>query len=207
MAEQLVATERTVITPQALYATLRAAWRSLIGSEPTREQLLVLMAQWAFETNNGGQSNNWNLAGIKHVAGDGHDYANYPTREFLNGEWVNLDADFRAYKTLEDAAADYLYELHSRFGFAWPAVENGDVQDFAHRLKLRGYYTAPESQYSRGLLVRRHWIDMQLGPDTQPELATSADDVLEVVRDERSIEGPLVGDGAETPPPEPEKTS
>lgn len=208
MAEELRPTERTAITPQALYSTLRAAWRALIGGEPTREQLLVIMAQWALETNNGAASNNWNLGGIKHVPGDGHDYARYATREFLHGVWETLDQDFRAYDSLEHGTEDYLFELHTRFEFAWPAVLAGDVQDFAVRLKARGYFTAPLGQYRTGLLTRWHWLDSVIGRDTQPELATTADEVLEVVKDERSIAGPIVEgqDDADSPAPPEEKT-
>lgn len=185
MSAQLVPTARTVVTAQALYGVLHDAWTALLGTEPTRAQLLTLLSQWALETGNGQACNNWNMAGIKHVAGDGHDWASYQTTEVLGGQVVHLAQDFRSYPSLEAGAADYLVFLHSRFGFAWPAVEAADVRDFAHRLKLRGYYTAPEDQYAAGLVARYHQLDAMVpqGP--------TAGGVVEVARDERSVDGPV----------------
>jgi flagellum-specific peptidoglycan hydrolase FlgJ len=130
------------------------AWRDQVGSVPARASLLVLMAQWGLETGSGRACMNWNLAGIKHVPGDGHDYAEYRTHEVLHGVDQVLVQQFRAYPSLEAGVADYLHVLRSTFGFAWPAVEAGDTADFAHRLKARGYFTADEAQYAAGLRAR-----------------------------------------------------
>jgi len=174
VAEQLVPTEHTKPALSALYACLRSEWRAQLATEPARASLLVLMAQWGHETALGSACLNWNLAGIKHTPGDGHDFAVYQTWEVLNGKHVVLDQQFRAYQSLSEGVHDYLTLLRTRFGYAWPAVEAGDVADFARRLRARGYYTDLVDSYTRGLQARYSAIDSFLGEDTVPDLSVAA---------------------------------
>lgn len=69
---------------------------------------------------------------------------------------------FRAFRTLDDGAADYLRLMHTRFRSAWPAVEAGDTQSFAELLRRARYYTDTVARYSRAL--RRHYsrLDKQI---------------------------------------------
>lgn len=173
VADRLVPTVRTRISVQPLYAVLRNAWRSQLGSEPARSALLVLLAQWSLETANGSASNNWNLAGIKYAPGCGSDYAQYLTREVVAGKPITVMQRFRAYDSLEDGAADYLRLLRTRFGAAWAFAVAGDVQAFAHALKLARYYTAPEDQYVAGLRSRYALLDQAIDEDTQPSTPTA----------------------------------
>jgi len=166
MTEKLVPTLRTHMTAADVYAALLAAWSESIATVPSRASLLTLLAQWSLETGGGGSCNNNNLGGIKHVAGDGHDYAMYLTREVINGKSVLIDQNFRAYRSIEEGAADYIHILRNTFGFAWPAVEAGDVADFAHRLKQRGYYTADEHEYAAGLRARYMSLDHLIPSDS-----------------------------------------
>jgi len=59
---------------------------------------------------------------------------------------------FRAYRTLDEGAADYLDMLHRRFASAWPAVVAGDPSQFSKLLKAARYYTADEAHYTRGVV-------------------------------------------------------
>ena len=59
---------------------------------------------------------------------------------------------FRAYRTIDEGAADYLGLLHKRFSKAWPAVIAGDPSQFSHLLKASRYYTADEQQYTRSVV-------------------------------------------------------
>lgn len=173
MVDSLLPPVPTPVSPVDLYAALRDEWRAQVGSDPSRASLLVLLAQWDFETGGGGKCIAHNLGGIKYTAGCGTDYACYATEEYVAGKPVLIHPPdpgcrFRAYGSLEDGAADYLRQLRGRFGYAWPAVLAGDVVDFAHRLRQRGYYTAPEDVYARGLEARRLVLDARLGKDTAP---------------------------------------
>jgi hypothetical protein len=166
VSDQLVPTTRTTMTPLDVLTALRSAWLALGLAMPSRAALLTLLAQWSLETGGGFASKNWNLAGIKHTQGDGHDYARYLTEEVVNGQRVTLEQDFRAYASLDDGAFDYLRTLRKNFAFAWPAVEAGEPEDFAHRLKIARYYTAPEEQYAAGLRARYRLLDEEIAPDT-----------------------------------------
>ncbi len=171
MSDQLVPTVHTPMAPAAVYAALSSAWVALLGTQPTRAELLVLLAQWAHETGGGGSADNWNLAGIKHVQGDGHDFAEYTTHEVEHGVDVTTVQRFRAYSNLGESAFDYLRTLRRDFGFAWPAVEAGDVADFGHRLKVRGYYTDSEVNYVAGLERWRAQLDAAIPADITGALA------------------------------------
>jgi hypothetical protein len=174
MADHEVAPLATKPTPSVMYTALRAGWRAILQTEPTRASVLVLLAHWGLETGNGAASRNWNVAGIKWTAGCGADFARYMTRERVNGAVIHVMQAFRAYATCEQGVADYLRELRHDFAWAWPAVEAGDVGDFAHRLKERRYYTDTEENYTAGLRAREAQLDAWIGPDTVPELPLSA---------------------------------
>jgi len=179
MPEMEVLPMVTKPAPSAMYAALRAEWRAVLGGEPSRASLLVLLAHWGLETGNGSASRNWNVAGIKWTPGCGHNFARYETRERVNGVLVRVQQSFRAYDTCEQGVADYLRVLRHDFAFAWPAVEAGDVSDFAHRLKERRYYTDTEAIYSAGLLAREAQLEEYVGPDTAPELPLSPEAVAQ----------------------------
>lgn len=60
---------------------------------------------------------------------------------------------FRAFHTIDEGALDYMGMLNRRFARAWPAVLAGDPAAFSHALKMQGYYTADEGQYTRGVIA------------------------------------------------------
>jgi peptidoglycan hydrolase-like protein with peptidoglycan-binding domain len=62
---------------------------------------------------------------------------------------------FRAFRTLDEGTADYLALLKKQFASSWPFVVAGDTAGFAHALKVKGYYTADEAQYTKALKGRR----------------------------------------------------
>lgn len=175
MPDTLVPAQRTALQAQDVYAALARAWLTVLGAPPTRASLLVLLAQWSLETGAGKACLNYNLGGIKHVPGDGRQFTIYTTTEYIGGERHLLEQSFRAYNSLNEAACDYLLELRHRFTSAWPAVEAGDPGDFAHRLKLRHYYTEPEDSYTAGLRSRYADLNKLIPPppDTDPGTPTA----------------------------------
>lgn len=54
---------------------------------------------------------------------------------------------FRAFRSLEDGANDYVGLLKKRFSSAWPALERGDADSFIGLLKQAGYFTASVDVY------------------------------------------------------------
>lgn len=177
---ELKPTVTTVCSPAAVYAALGLAWQAAFASPMPRTSGLVLLSQWALETGGGHACNNNNFAGIKHVSGDGRDWASYETTEVIGGKVVPMEQSFRAYDTLEEGAIDYLATLRHNFAPAWPAVESGDVAQFARLLSEARYYTAPEASYAAGLEAR--FAQMQaavpLETPTDPAPAPTPDDEL-----------------------------
>lgn len=189
----------TAIAISALYAALRTAWREQVKAEPARSSLLVLMAQWGHETDNGRACLNFNCAGIKWTPGCGADYAPYMTWELVNGARVTVEQKFRAYPTLVDGVEDYMRVLRRNFGYAWPAVEAGDTAAFAAKLKARGYYTDTLDNYTRGLATRYAQMDALVGDDTQPDVQLYADEAVRPVPPSPAIIG--TDDDAQPTPP------
>ena len=186
--------------PTDVYAELRDAWRRLLGNEPTRANLLVLLSHWAFETAFGRACHRYNLGNIKHRDGDGRDYVMFRCSEVVGGRQIWYDPPhpatwFRAYASLGDGVLDYLVLLRGQFGYAWPAVEAGDPADFSHRLKTRGYYTADEAVYTAGMERCLIQLDRQLGPDTAPDVQDAARAGIEQAANE-----PLDDEGEDDPP-------
>ena len=59
---------------------------------------------------------------------------------------------FRAFTDATTGAADYVKMVATRFVRAWPFVDAGDPRGFVHALKMQGYFTADETQYTNGLV-------------------------------------------------------
>lgn len=162
-----------------------AAWSRLYGSPPSEGTCGVLWAQYALETGRGVACWNNNIGNVKHVRGDGYDYVELPnTWEIIGGKKVVFQPPdpqtwFRVYESLADAMVDHLRFLERRYGNAWSSILSGDPAGFAHALKARGYYTAAESDYARGLasLVKEFQrsgayaaADVAPPPSTVPEI-------------------------------------
>ena len=172
MGEQQVPRVQTAIAPAELYTTMFGAWTGLIGSAPQRCSLLVLLAHWSHETSGGHACWNWTLGNAKHVQGDGRDFFVLHCNEFRpDGTEYFVDAQFRAFHGLAEGVNDYLVLMRGRFGYAWPFVEAGEVEDFCHALKQRGYYTAPEQEYAAGVLRNYRQMDLVIPEDPQPVAA------------------------------------
>lgn len=155
MSNQNVPPQHTPISAEQLYGALTRAWPSVVGGTANRASLLVLLAQSALETGAWKSLYNYNLGNVKHVQGDGYDFFSIRCNEFANGQEVWSQCQFRAYPNLDTGAQDYLAFLVRRFRTAWSAVEDGDPDDFVHRLKAAGYFTSSESDYQAG--VRRYF--------------------------------------------------
>jgi hypothetical protein len=176
--------ELTPCPPKDLYDCLWLAWPSVDATDTcTREALLVLLAHWALETGWGHYCHCWNIGNYKHVAGDGHTYTMFRCSEIIGGKEVFFDPPsptcmFLAYDSLRDGALAYLTHLHGRFAAAWPAIVAGDAAAFCHELKVQGYYTADEAQYTSGVVACQKQLARLI-----PEAPASAITVPDIVAD------------------------
>lgn len=170
---------KTIVTRQEVLEALWGAWIAYFNAVPKKESIWVLMSQWALESGWGNFCHCYNLGNVKSRPGDGRNYCFFECDEVLgrksaeryrakdpglvkiksyqgNMAVVQFYPDhpvarFRAFESLHGGAADYLALLAKRFHMSWPAVAAGDPAQFAHLLKLQGYYTASESRYTKTL--------------------------------------------------------
>lgn len=128
------------------------ASREYFDATPTARQINVILAHIAHETGHGKHIYNYNVGNIKKTKSDNdrHDYVTLPTFEYENGKRKDQPAKFRAYQSLDEGVKDYLNLIHKNSA-AWNAVERGDPVAFSQALKQRGYYTAPEKDYTASL--------------------------------------------------------
>jgi hypothetical protein len=162
MPATLVPATRTTYTPSQLVNGLVEGWFKLFKTIPKKESIGVLFAQNAIETGLSKSMWNNNIGNIKYISNP----TDPPTVkycmlsniwEIVNGKRVVFQPPhpatwFRAFDTLADGVEYHLNFLkNKRYKVAWSAVESGSVKDFAHLLKVQGYYTAPEADYVKGM--------------------------------------------------------
>ena len=145
-----VAAQATHATLPQLRAALARATQQVTGQAPSARFLDVLTAQAAVETGRGEHMYNWNFGGIK-GSGPSGATTTLRTKEILDGKEVEIRDGFRAYKSIDEGAVDYVSLLQRRFGGAVSAAQRGDVDGFAYALKSSGYYTASADDYAAAL--------------------------------------------------------
>ena len=149
---ETVAAQRTPVAPSRIRAALATAHRRLEGNSASNELLDVLTAHVSHETARGDRMFNYNFGGIKGVGPSGKT-ALYKTHEFVGGRKLKMTDGFRAYRSLDEGAVDYLKLMKGRYGSALERAEEGDVLGFSSALKRSRYYTAPEELYAKAMVA------------------------------------------------------
>lgn len=150
-----VAAVRTRLSGEQAAEALSSAWESIHGEKPSAETLSILTAQWAHETGRGASMYNYNFGGIKGSSPEGLS-TSLRTREGWGKTEVTIRDSFRAYRTAEDGARDYLQLLGGRYAGALESAKAGDAEGFVHNLKVRGYFTGNEQAYVRSVSSMSH---------------------------------------------------
>jgi len=144
---------QTPVTAAALYDSLVTAYRQQMGADPARETILCLLAQSALETGRWKYCWCWNLGNIRAWPGWSGAYCQQPrVSEIVNGREVfyyppDPMTNFRAYGSLDEAAASYMRTLWGDFPVAWAYAVHGDVHAFVKALYAGHYFTATEAPY------------------------------------------------------------
>lgn len=188
----------TPVSAIVLAHALVDAWRGLWSETPKRESILVLLAQGALETGRWRSMHCWNLGNAKHTPGDGRSFTFYRCNEIIAGKTVWFDPPhpascFRAFRSIQEGAVDYLGMLRRRFTKAWPAVLGGDPRAFVQQLKAQGYFTADEKPYENSVASLFHefgGLVFEITPDNAPvDDATRNRVLVGVATSLREIEG------------------
>src|SRR4051794_12451122 len=150
---------RTPLTAEQASALIGDALEHVTGEKPKPETVAILTAQWAHETGHGASMFNYNFAGIKGTGPTGLSVAQR-THEGWGVSERTITENFRAYRTAEEGARDYVSLLKSRFPGALAAAQHGDPAATVHALKQAGYFTGDEGAYTRSVTQ----IARQVGP-------------------------------------------
>ncbi|HEX3594693.1 MAG TPA: glucosaminidase domain-containing protein [Polyangiaceae bacterium] len=146
----LVKAQRTPLSGSQAADAIKSAWTDVMGEPPSKATLAVLTAQWSHETGGGRSMLNYNFGGIKGTGPSGLSAA-YGTKEGWGASEVHVTDTFRAYRTPEEGAKDYVALLARRFPKAVGAAKAGDPAAFVGALKERGYFTGNQAAYQHNV--------------------------------------------------------
>lgn len=143
--------QKTVVSRADIRGAIAKAYENQTGKKPSQNVLDTLTAQASLETGSGSAMYNYNFGGIKGGAPGTNETAKLRTKEVYDGKEVEVRDGFRAYRSLDAGADDYVRLLRGKFGAAIEQAEKGSINGFAHALKEAHYYTADESKYASAL--------------------------------------------------------
>lgn len=207
------------VRAQALTVEQQRFITSLVaGARGTQDQFgvpaSITMAQAILESGWGGstlaKAPNNNLFGIK-CGSSSSTFQNgcvtIPTREYINGEWVVVNASFRTYASVADSILDHGYYLRYRGIYDSAFLVSYSPRLFAQAIARAGYATDPA--YPTKLLTIASTYDLYAhdfgrsvgSAITDPRLGNLSSPGAQVERvGTTSASAPL---GAPVPPPEP----
>src|SRR5271163_1193092 len=145
---------RTDVSEPQMAQAIIAAWGSMFGGQPSKEQVAMILAQNNLETGNRKSMWNFNVGNITTDGNGPYDYFDdLSTNEQVSpGVWNKMNLKYRAYPSLEEGTQDYLRLLSgSHYSQAWQHILHPDPIAFSKALKAAGYYTADEAPYTKGL--------------------------------------------------------
>ncbi len=145
----------TPMRPEEAAQHLSDAWEAVLGKPPPDKALALLWAQWALETGRGRWMVDFNFAGVKGTAPRGGS-AVWWTSEGPDDDARRVRSRFRAYRSAEEGARDYVRMLKRRYPLAIRAARRGDAKGFVQALARRGYFTSEPDAYCRALSSLSH---------------------------------------------------
>lgn len=164
----LVPVVRTRLSAGQAQEALRAAWEKVTGEAPSDKTLALITAQWAHETGNGASMFNYNFAGIKGTGPSGLTVSQH-TREGYGETERRIVDNFRAYRSAEEGATDYVALLKRRFPEAVEGARQGDPGAFVRGLKAKGYFTGHEGAYLNSVAsIASRYLGAPLQVDAAP---------------------------------------
>jgi hypothetical protein len=95
-----------------------------------------------------------NLFGIKGKGPAGS--VRVPTREFLNGAWVTIEADFAKYDSFEQSVMEHARFFLKNRRYAAALKVKDDADSFAREIHKAGYATGPDYAVQLIKLMKRH---------------------------------------------------
>ena len=85
-----------------------------------------------------------NLFGIKALGGWTGPTVTMPTQEYINGQWVTVEAAFRAYSSWQESLDDHARFFFVNSNYAPALAVRADPNEWAREIQACGYATDPE---------------------------------------------------------------
>lgn len=82
-----------------------------------------------------------------------------PTREYLNGQWVTVNAAWRKYPDWLSSINDHASFLTRQPRYRKALAGQRSSADFAHQIQLAGYATDPQYAAKLCQIIRKHKLD------------------------------------------------
>lgn len=139
------------LTNDEWHNAIYLGWRKKRTDVPTSEAIKLLFAMWDLETGGGKGFWNYNFGNMTPGATEAHYTDGYIILNTSEGPMK-----FASYPNAENGAEDWI-RYFSRKGWepVIAALMAGNVEEFSHLLKIRGYYgNGAESTYTAGLKNR-----------------------------------------------------
>lgn len=127
--------ESVMYTSQQDFVKTMLPYATKVGQQLGIDPYMII-AQSAHETGWGKHAPDFNYFGIK---GNG---SSKPTREYLNGQWVTVNAPFKGYASMEDSVNGYGDFLLKNTRYQ-KALQAQDAMGFLQGLYDAGYATDP----------------------------------------------------------------
>ena len=172
---QRVEKRKTPVSDSEMSDALVYAWKELFKTTPTQEQIALVMAQNSLETGARKSMWNYNVGNLTTTENSSYKYFDtLKTKEQIEpGKWVESYLKYRAYDSLKEGALDYLKFISGkRYANAWQHILNPNPQAFSKELKRSKYYTANESEYTKGITSL---YEKYTGKKTMPTQDTKED--------------------------------
>lgn len=180
MKAAYVAPKRTPLTFDAAAKTMKWALKCVLGHDPNDETLALALAKTALETGRWTQIWNDNWGNVK--AGNDYAgmFTCITLNEVLKGKvvWFAPEGELttapsrggklvgspiavpdghpqtrmRAFANEFNGAECYVDFVATHYPEAWTRLLAGDATGYVHALKARGYFTADEATYARGVV-------------------------------------------------------
>lgn len=175
----LLADAITPLTAAQVIRCFRSAYGTVMGKDPTRECLALLVAQSALETGRWRSIHRFNFGNVKASQDYTGYYCQFRCNEVINGKLQWFDpphpqCNFRAFDSDEAGAIDHLRFLsqRKRYARAWEVAQSGMPLAFVDELARAGYFTASKEPYARAVasLWREYCALIDTSRDTMPEL-------------------------------------
>lgn len=168
---------KTPLTFEDALVRLRQGIHVATGDKPSDAALALALGKTALETGRWQSMWNWNWGNVK--SGDTYEgmYTCFACNEVLNGRvvWFAPEGQltarggevtglawsvppghpmtrFRAYANGYDGAQQYVdFVANGRYRDAWARLLDGDPAGYVHELRKKGYFTADEATYLKGV--------------------------------------------------------